>query len=439
MLFPRSMSSTRFFQVRSRLSLLAGLAAVCIAGCGSGTPSSEHVVAWLKQQNRESDGVSTVESIEVAGAEKQSDGTLKLEFIVTEKLQSDVFQPVTLAEAFEKYNHNARSFEAAQQTLPTLREPEHSAAAAILPTIPIPAKLFHLTAAGGESVSWKGSAVASKREDAWEFSNLQGQINAQIINDETVSRSELPIGATLLEPTVQDNAITQLIAQQKAFTTAVSQAEAAIQKRLDREHEQLLRMIRSNQTFVVSIPAQNGPDQKVHIRVAHHDNEGELVFALLEDASNVFKRATWHGALRLADPPQAKGASIRFAQGSRPDPDGWSVTLSPVPGENVFPRAGSRGEIVLAMTTDNQLVWLHHNKPLPLEVVADSTPLPEYAAYVEQVQQWTRPGQVWEGTIQYTGDVSHKVRMTFTEVRDGGNYVRATMETPIDDYAVAVL
>jgi hypothetical protein len=235
--------------------MLAGLAAVCIAGCGSGTPSSEHVVAWLKQQHREFDGVSTVESIEVAGAEKQSDGTLKLEFIVTEKLQSDVFQPMTLAETFEKYNHNARSFEAAQQTLPTLREPEHSAAAAILPTIPIPAKLFHLTAAGGESVSWKGSAVASKREDAWEFSNLQGQINAQIINDETVSRSELPIGATLLEPTVQDNAITQLIAQQKAFTTAVSQAEAAIQKRLDREHEQLLRMIRSNQTFVVSIPA----------------------------------------------------------------------------------------------------------------------------------------------------------------------------------------
>lgn len=422
---------------KSPLPLLAVCLMVAACGCGAGKPSDAELDAWMRDHHREQDASLTMESIELLGETKQADKSVKLEFQVHEQLKTDQFLPATLDEAFAEYQHDPSHFEQAKRTLAGLREPERSAAAASLPEPLPPLLIFRRTGSAGEKFTWNGTVIARKGESGWDFSEVNGQIDTRVISVDTVPRQELPQNAILLVPEPAENAVTQLVAKQNKLIQAVAAAEKSMHARLEREHQQLLAMITSNQVFEVSIPATSGPVQKLLIRFAHQENDGETIAVLFEDAANRLTRATWRGTLRLADAPPIGSASYSTIQGKRPTPDGWSIALALVDTEDRFPRGGIRGEIVFGIAADNQLMWFNQGEPIPLAVVSPAASLPDYKAYVSQVQTWTKPGQVWDGTIQYKGEVSRKIRLTFTQVRDGWNYARAVLETPTDDHAAA--
>lgn len=424
--------------LESTACLIAIFLVIGSLGCGSGSPTTADLEAWMQDYHRERDSVWTLDSISLVRTEKQADKGVKLEFQVHEQLKTDIFLPATLVEAFAEYKYDPSQFERAKRELVELREPERTAAASSLPEPPPLLQIFRRTGSVGDKLTWKGTVIASKGEASWEFADPVGRIDADTINEDNVARQELPQDAVLIEQESAENAVTQIIAKQKDLIQAVAEAGQRMNERLEREHQRLLAIIKSNQVFEASLPVTSGPVQKLSVRFAYQENEGEMVVALFENVADKLVRASWKGELTLIDPPQQSSTMNAASEGSRPQPDGWSIKLTPVEGEDQFPQRGVRNEITLGLSSDDRLTWFNLTSPLTLEEATPSPPLPDYKIYAAQVQQWTAPGHVWEGTIQSKGDVSRNVRLTFTEFRDQGNYVRAILETSIDEYAVAI-
>ncbi|TWU02988.1 hypothetical protein [Stieleria varia] len=437
---------------QATLAFTAGVLAIVSSGCGSDRPSMEELDVWIRTHHRSGEVNQTLNSISLVNSNKQSDSSLKLEFQVHEQLKCDTFHPESLAEAFAAYNHDPSSFERARQTLAGLREPERSVAKTRMPPPEPPLQIFRRTGSTGDKSTSNGSVIARKNASKWEFTDLDIQVVAKGFGADAIARNDLPNDAVLLEPNVSENSVTRLIAKRNELIQAVANAEVQMKERLNREHQQLLAMIHSNQSFQASIFATNGPVQQLSLQFVHQESDGEKVVVLLEDVADHLRRASWIGSLKLADPPQPTSNENGMPDGVRPQPDGvrpqpdgvrpqpdgWSISLTPVEGEPPFPKTDAQSNITLGILSDNQLAWFKSQSPVAFQNTAISSPLPDYRAYRSQIQQWTGRGRVWEGAIQYDGDVSRNVRLTFAENRDEGKYVRVIMETSVDDFAVAI-
>jgi hypothetical protein len=64
--------------------------------------------------------------------------------------------------------------------------------------------------------------------------------------------------------------------------------------------------------------------------------------------------------------------------------------------------------------------------------------LPTIERHVAEITPLSRAGQMWEGLIQYPGAVAQKLRVSFMENRDQGNYVRVLLERPDHPSEIAI-
>jgi hypothetical protein len=190
--------------------------------------------------------------------------------------------------------------------------------------------------------------------------------------------------------------------------------------------------------FRASLSGQNGLAQMLRISFVQNADDGETMIALLEDAADPLSRASWKGSLRLAEPPQPNAAGGSALIGNRPRLDGWTIALRPADGEDDFPSVGAGRDIVLGVAEDDRVIWTNLPQPAPLSADDRAPPLPDFATLRREVQERTKPGEVWEGRIQYEGDIARKLRLTFVEHRDEGNYVRALVSPADDPHVVAV-
>ena len=403
------------------------------SGCGSRAPSQEDLAAWMEKDHEAVDAFLTFDSIEIADP-KPEEGTpdFRVEFQVTEKSKLDVFRPLTLEEAFAELQYDPALFDQAVQKATTLRDPERSGVAGKIPKNQKVSAIYKRTLKAGEKFTWSGTILAKPGESGWEFSDKKGKLDPKVLHPDAKSREELPRNAVLLG--AEGNVLTQLIGEQQAFIAAVSEAEKAMQLRLEREHAGLSEAANSRQAFLVSLPSRNrSPAQKLPLRFAHAGSDDETLVVLFEDVNDPLYRGAWKGSLKLADAPQPNPAGVSGLglNSPRPQPDGWSISLVPVDQANVFPHAFGR-EIVLGLTAENRLAWLNLQNPALLEGDDKASSLPEYAKYKSQIEAWTSPGQVWEGTVKYPKGISHKVRLTFVDFQDGGKATRVMVE-PMDE------
>lgn len=419
-----------------RYGLAAFLLMVAISGCGN-EPSADQLQRWITEHHIPSDSFLTLESVTQKSSETLADGGIRLSFEVTERCTTETCLPITLEAAWQEYNYTPEPFQQASKKLTELREPERSRAALSLPEREQPLQVFRVTLKPNETYKWKGTVTAKRNDSGWEFSDPQGQIDSSILNADAMERQKLPVDAVVIESGVPNNPVTQLIERQKKFIQIVADAEQQVLERLERERSGLQKIVRSNQVFEVTLPDQSGPTPKVRVSFVGQQNDGQKIAVLFEAMDNILHRATWTGSLKLTEPPKATTNELALSV-SHPKLDGWAISLSPTEGEGRFPEVGTASEILFGLTAESQVIWANPDGPVTLKEVAKATPLPNYPDYVGHVQEWTSPGRIHEGTIQYAGGVSMPIRVTFTEHSDDGNYVRAVVESSGDEYAVAV-
>lgn len=429
--FPKNPTNLNHTQGLAILLLMA-----VTSGCGS-EPSARELQIWMTEYHTPTDSFLTLESVTRKGSESLADGRVRLSFEVTEKCVTEACVPLTPEQAWQEYNYDPSPFEQARKKVTELREPERSKAIVSLPGREQPLQVFRATLKSGEQYTWKGTVTAEKDDSGWAFSDPQGQIDSSILNADALVRQKLPADAVVIESGVPNNPVTQLIAKQKEFVQIVADAEQRMLERLQRERSGLLNIVRSSQVFEVTLPVHSGTAPKVRVSFVDQQDDGQRVAVLFEDVDNILHRAIWTGALKLTEPPKATANEFALSV-ARPNVDGWAISLSPTEGEGRFPGSGTGSEIIFGLTAESQLTWANLNTPVTLKEVAKAATLPNHSEYVAQVREWTSPGQTQEGTIQYAGGASMPIRVTFTEHRDDGNYVRAIVETSGDEHAVAV-
>jgi hypothetical protein len=431
-------------------------------GCGPTSPTDGELADWVQHQIGKTHTTLAFKSVDAIARAPQGDGSVKFAFQVNNVVNADVYRPISIVQAYESYSYDPAEFVVSKQAIAGLREPERSVAVNSLPTqTAADLQIFQRVASRGDKVSWSGSVVARYSDTGWNYSEIQGQPDSHVTQSDTRAENNLPEGAVMLVPDATTNAILEQIAQQKQFIQAVAHAEKAMKARLQYEHQALLDLIISNRVLFADVRVSATEIQKLKFQVVHQENDGQKVAVLIEDANDKLKRATWSGSLKLTELPKVAHPSPSINSSSRLTPDGWSLQIGIAEGEDRFPNLLAGRAITVAVplrslendtttkTTDDEsagtsnnasdrFVLHHQDKSIPLSSSPSSLSMPEYTPYAQRITGWTNPGQVWEGTIQYQGDVSHKVRLTFTQVRDQGNYVRAILETPTDVHAVAV-
>jgi hypothetical protein len=226
-----------------------------------------------------------------------------------------------------------------------------------------------------------------------------------------------------------------LIAQQKLFVDAVDAAAKQMEDRLVRERTRLLAGSEVGRSWTVFVPTAKGPPTKVRATFIQRTDDGKSVIALLTNVEQPIERSVWSGSLELTPLPDEK---LVGRAAPRSKPDGWAIRLSPATNGVVFPSADSHRELTIASAADGTLFLANLTQPQNLTQDDKAPRLPAHAALVATLKEGTAPGQTWEGTLQYPGQASSRVRMTFMEHRDEGQYVRAVIEPSEDPYAAVV-
>jgi hypothetical protein len=414
----------RFFA----LIVLSGL-----TGCSSG-PGDDELAAFLREGHREVDAILILDGVEITKTEEVGDPpVLNLEFKVKEKSKVDMFNPISIEEAYQEYQYSPDKYKDALKRLNGLRQPERSETAQKLPQQENISRVYRKTVSKGDEIKWTGTVTAEEKDGKWIFSGREGKPDESEINANTIPRADVPETAVVLDGTAK-NKLTELIDQQKQFVQDVDAAEKQMEARLKREHAFLLKTLKSDTAWQALVPAQSGPAAKLRVRFVHQEKDGEKVYVLFEDQANPLLRATWLGALKLTEAPNPNARTF----GSRSkSADGWIIDLAPADKDRDFPVSGQRRNIVFTLTGEDQLTWLNQ-KGIILTPDSNAPALPDYETHRKKVLAWTAPGQSWEGTIKYQGETSTNLRLTFMDFRDDGNYVRLMVEILDDPFSVGV-
>ena len=158
------------------------------------------------------------------------------------------------------------------------------------------------------------------------------------------------------------------------------------------------------------------------VEPARQDGSVRLV---LSDPQDFATRSVWTGTPQQVDDP-AGGAGAQA----------WVIDLRPEVANPEFP-ASSVHQIVLGVDGADALVWRNLDQPLPLAPRGEPVAVPAVGELKAQVEDWTRRGQVWEGTLQEPGQASRYITLTFTESRDAGQHVRAVLESAESGFDMA--
>ncbi|QDT28977.1 hypothetical protein Enr10x_43250 [Gimesia panareensis] len=403
-------------------------------GCSSG-PGNDDLAAFLREGHREVDAILILDGVEITKTEEVGDPpVLNLEFKVKEKSKVDMFNPISMEEAYQEYQYSPEKYNAALKRLNGLRQPERSETAQKLPQQENISRVYRKTVSKGDEINWTGTVTAEEKDGKWIFSGREGKPDESKITPKTVPRDQVPETAVVLDGTAK-NKLTELIDQQKQFVQDVDAAEKQMEARLKREHAFLLKTVQSDTAWQALVPAQSGPAAKLRVRFVHQEKDGEKVYVLFEDQANPLLRATWVGALKLTEAPNPNARTF----GSRSkSADGWIIDLAPADKDRDFPVSGLRPNIVFTLTGEDQLTWMNQKGPIVLTPDTNAPALPDYETLQKKILSQTAPGQTWEGTIQYKGETSNNLRLTFMDFRDNGNYVRLLVENQDDPFVVGV-
>ncbi len=403
-------------------------------GC-SGGPGNDELAAFLREGHREVDAILILDGVEITKTEEVGDPpVLNVEFMVNEKSKVDMFNPISMEEAYQEYQYSPEKYKDALKRLNGLREPERSDTAQKQPPQENISRVYRKTVSKGDEIKWTGTVTAEDKDGKWIFSGREGKPDESKITPNTVSRDQVPESAVVLDGTTK-NKLTELIDQQKQFVQDVDAAEKQMEARLKREHAFLLKTIQSDTAWQALVPAQSGPAEKLRVRFVHQEKDGEKIYVLFEDQTNPLLRATWVGDLKLTKAP---APNARTFGSSSKSPDGWIIDLAPADKDRDFPVSGLRRTIVITMTGEDQLTWMNQKGPIILTPDANAPALPDYETLQKKILAQIAPGQTWEGTIQYKGETSNNLRLTFMDLRDNGNYVRLLVEKPDDPFVVGI-
>ncbi len=219
-----------------------------------------------------------------------------------------------------------------------------------------------------------------------------------------------------------DNADPQMADGQQATNTRQDD-----ELKLQRQREELQAAIQPDQTWECRLPTPTGATRPVLATFLTDDQDASSALMLLTDPSDATRKSLWQGTMRLIQ----NGAAL-FGPGESP---AWSLPLSRVSGDASFPSDNLR-EIVLT-SSNGSLTWVNLPEPVVMEQLPQPLDLPTMAELRIQIEQYTRPGQVWEGTLQEPSQASRRVRLTFTESRDDGQHVRAILESIDSGFAMS--
>ena len=407
------------------------------AGCNSG-PSPQELTAYLTEVHRETKTPMSVEKVEITKSEKSGDPPeFRIEFTAKDKINEDLFVSVTLDEACSDYKYDAAPFQAAIKKLGQLRVPERDQTAEKLPKDRQFKGIYRKIRSENDEFDYTGSVVAVRDGKNWKFAEKKIKLPDELLKLDVslVKRAQLKTDAIILDGANANKAVSDLIAQQKLFVDAVDAAAKEMNNRLVRERTQLLAGSEVGQSWTVFVPTGKGPPTKARATFIQRTEDGKSVIALLTNVEQPVERSVWSGSLELTPLPDEKLAG---RSAPRAKPDGWAIRLVPVTSGAVFPLADARREITIAATADGRLFLANLAQPQTFTVDDKAPKLPACETLIATLKEGTAPGQTWEGTLQYPGQASSNVRMTFMEQRDKGQYVRAVIE-PSEDPSAAVV
>ncbi|MCA9122456.1 MAG: hypothetical protein H6822_15380 [Planctomycetaceae bacterium] len=429
--------AAREFSYTIRVCVPFVLLATMFAGCSRPQPSPEELTQWVRDYHKQVDSFLSFQSVEMGDVVEVDDNALRVSFTVQESFKQDAFLPISMEDAYRVYEYDPSLFDQAMQKAMTLRMPERQEALASRPQDAPPANgLFRRAIAAGENFSWNGTIVARQRtESGWEFTDMEGKVEHPAITPETLAKDQLPKSPVVVDSKDDSNRLTQLITEQRVFAEAVDAAEQRMIARLEREHKGLLEIIKNREALLAAVPIANNPDAKLSVRVVYQKNDGEEVVVLVEDTTNPLARACWQGKLALTGPPAGSRNGF-LSPNQNADIDGWAIRMQNK-SENPFREMGVDANMVLGWTNEGEVRWANLRLPVLLRKNPTAPEMPEYDEYVAQILKWTRPGQMWEGTLQRAGANTHSIRVVFTEFQDNGGNLRLIVERPDEPFTVA--
>lgn len=411
---------------------LAGVGLVAsmtlLAGCGQPpVVEPDALKPFLAAAHREDALPLTVSSVEITASEAtEKPGQVRVRFTGQDKISEDLCQPWTLEQAFAHYKFDVEQAVEGQKRWSDLRFPERDAAAKSRPEPRRFSRIHRQTRNRGDVVEISGTAVLERENETWRLIDLTTEIPDGLHDKSLIPRSKLPKDVIVIDDAQPKNSVSEHIDQQRAFLLVVEQAERSVKERLEREHQQLLAASEVGKSWAVSLPSESGLAKKLRMTIVQRTDEGASLAVLMVNVDNPAERSIWIGALELAPIPSDSTATVTAVRRLH---DGWNLTLKAVAKTTPFPVANSGNGLVVAPAADGLITWFNAASPVVLKLDPNAPPLPSPATLAKNLKEWTAAGQVWEGLFQQPEKKSEKMRLTFTEVRDNGQYVRAVLES----------
>lgn len=419
---------------RYRLSICFLLIVCCPIGCSRG-PATTDVTVFLREHHDELKIPMTVESVEITATEQIGDPPeTRVTFSGRSRANEDLYVLVSLEEAFQSLGYDAAEFQTSLLQFNALRAPEKSAVTRLMPTDRPTAAIYRRIHSVNDVVEYFGTGTAVLEERGWKLRKLAVTLPDTWKQKNVVGSSTLGSGVIRIDLAETRNGVTELIAQQKQFVSAVSQSLRKIESRLANEQAQLIKATQPGSSWVTTFNGTSGRPEKVRATFVGKTFDNESLVVLLMNVDDPTQRSVWTGSVLLV-PVKAEGNSGTAATRSRHD--GWVVAMKPVEPTAVYPMAGYSSDLMIAPTAAGLVTWLDRSEPQSLSADSDAPPVPDVSSMAETVQRLTTPGTVLEGLFHSPPQKSDRMRMTVTENRDNGQYVRAVLES-LDDPSLAV-
>lgn len=407
---------------------LALICALVLGGC-SGSPQVEPAAlqTLLDDAHREDSFWLKVLSVDVRSTEAiPQTQQVRATYAGQYKLLEDMCEPMTLAEAYELYQFDERQIEDAGKRAADLRSPERETAVASRPMPRRFANLYRLAGRRDTTYDLQGTARLESAAPGWTLVDITLPLPTELADRKLVRRSKLPQDAVVIGDAKERNPLADYIDQHRQFRHKVEQEERTMNERLEREHRDLLAASVVGRSWRMKLLGVE-PAKQIRLTIVERTEDAAAITALIADVENPLERAVWIGALALPPLSPARGVLPRGATH-----DGWTITFRPARDDSTFPVSGGLASLIMTPTADG--IGLS----FPVGSVAkllrdDAAPkISDAATLAKRLAQWTAPGRVWEGLYKQPNVKSEPVRLTFTEVREQGGYVRAVLETTSD-------
>jgi len=377
----------------------------------------------------------TVENVNVLKSEQIGEPPeTHITFSGTSRADEDLYVPVSLDEVYRSLGYQPEPFQQAVQQLADLREPEKSAVTPLLPPTQLSAALYRRIHPAQDIVEYTGTGTAVREEGHWKIRKLAITLPDTWKKKKVVRASTLAPGVVRIDQLESRHPVTDLIDQQKQFISDLKKAFQDMETRLAREHAQLQEAIQVTRSWTTTITAASGRPEKIQFVFVGTGTDGQSSILVMINLNEPTQRSVWRASIQLV-PVKPNQDSVMNA--ARLRHDGWIMTLKPVESSAVYPLTSVHNDLIIAPAATGLVTWLNRNEPQSLADAASIASVPSVDAMVLTVKQLTAPGSVLEGSFRLPDQKSERVRLTVTENRDQGQYVRAVLES-LDEPALAV-